>query len=112
MPVPTDMKPRWFHILLSLAAGPRHGLAVMREVRQSSNGAMHLWPATLYGSLDELMDLGWIQEIGAAVRPPDTSERRRYYGLTRAGRAALESETRRLADLVRLARQAVRREQT
>lgn len=108
--MPRDLKPRWFHILLALAAGPRHGLAVMRDVRQSSNGAIHLWPATLYGSLEELMDLGWIQEIDDAERPPESSERRRYYGLTRSGRAALESETQRLADLVRLARAAARRQ--
>jgi len=104
------MKPRWFHILLSLAAGPRHGLAVGRDVQQSSTGAIRLWPATLYGSLEELLDLGWIQEIEDADRRPDTSERKRYYGLTRSGRAALDTETRRLADLVRLARAAVRRQ--
>jgi DNA-binding PadR family transcriptional regulator len=105
------MKPRWFHILLSLAGGPRHGLAVMRDVRQSSSGAIHLWPATLYGSLEELMDLGWIQEIDDEARRPDASERKRYYGLTRSGRAALDAETQRLADLVRLARRAASRRQ-
>jgi len=104
------MKPRWFHILLSLAAGPRHGLAVARDVQQSSSGAIRLWPATLYGSFEELLDLGWIQEIDDADRRPDTSERKRYYGLSRSGRAALETETRRLADLVRLARAAARRQ--
>jgi DNA-binding PadR family transcriptional regulator len=105
------MKPRWFHILLSLAGEPRHGLAVMRDVRQSSSGAIHLWPATLYGSLEELMDLGWIQEIDDEARRPDASERKRYYGLTRSGRAALDAETQRLADLVRLARRAASRRQ-
>ena len=104
------MKPRWFHILLALAAGPRHGLAVMRDVRESSNGAIHLWPATLYGSLEDLMDLGWIQEIDDPERRPESSERRRYYGLTRPGRAALDAETPRLSDLVRLARAASRRQ--
>ncbi len=49
--------------------------------------------------LEELMDLGWIQEIDDAERRPESSERRRYYGLTRSGRSALESETKRLADL-------------
>lgn len=104
------MKPRWFHILLALAPEPRHGLAVAREVRQSSGGAIRLWPATLYGSLEDMMDLGWIQEIEGDGRRPDASERRRYYGLTRSGRAALESETQRLADLVRIARAAARRQ--
>jgi DNA-binding PadR family transcriptional regulator len=104
------MKTRWFHILLALAAGPRHGLAVMRDVRQSSSDAIHLWPATLYGSLEELMDLGWIQEVDEPERRPDASERKRYYALSRSGRAALDAETARLADLVRLARAASRRQ--
>ena len=58
---------------------------------------------------EELADLGWIEEIADAGRRPDASERKRYYGLTRAGRAALDAETQRLADLVRLARSIARR---
>jgi hypothetical protein len=42
-----DLKPRWYHILLSLSAGPRHGLAIARDVRRSSGGQIRLWPATL-----------------------------------------------------------------
>jgi DNA-binding PadR family transcriptional regulator len=103
------IKVHWYHILLSLAGGARHGLAVSRDVRQSSNGGIRLWPATLYGSLEELSDLGWIEEIEDSGRRPDASERKRYYGITRAGRAALDAETQRLADLVRLARSVTRR---
>jgi len=105
------MKPHWFHILLSLSGGHRHGLAIARDVRQSSGGRVTLWPATLYGSLEELTGLGWIEEIDDARRRPDASERKRYYGITRAGRTAFDAETRRLSDLVRLARQAGRRQQ-
>ena len=108
--MPTAMKPRWFHILLALAGGPRHGLAIARDVQQSSSGAIRLWPATLYGSLEELMDLGWIQEIEDGDLRPDPSERKRYYGIARGGRAALDAETRRLADLVKLARSARKRQ--
>src|SRR5262245_58750635 len=104
------MKPHWYHILLSLSAGDRHGLAIARDVRESSQARIRLWPATLYGSLEELLDAGWIEEIEDTSRRPDASERKRYYGITRAGRAAFEAETRRLSDLVRLARQVSRRE--
>lgn len=104
------MKPHWYHILLSVAGGARHGQAIARDVRHSSNGSLRLWPATLYGSLEELSDRGWIEEIDDASRRPDTSERKRYYGITRAGRAALDTETQRLADLVRLARAVSRRQ--
>jgi DNA-binding PadR family transcriptional regulator len=104
------VKPHWYHILLALSAGGRHGQAIARDVETSSGGAIRLWPATLYGSLEELTDAGWIDEISGAARP-DESERRRYYGITRRGRAAFDEETNRLAALVRRARQASRRQQ-
>jgi DNA-binding PadR family transcriptional regulator len=108
--MPQSMKAHWYHILLSLAGGARHGLAIARDVRQSSHGGIRLWPATLYGSLEELSDLGWIEEIDDESRRPDASERKRYYGITRSGRTALNAETQRLADLVRLARAINRRQ--
>lgn len=109
--MPETLKPHWYYMLLSLAGGARHGLAVARDVREFSGGRVRLWPATLYGSLEELASLGWIEEIDdGSARRPDTSERKRYYGLTRAGQAALDAETRRLADLVRLARGRARKQ--
>jgi DNA-binding PadR family transcriptional regulator len=45
------MKRPWYYILLSVAGGHRHGLAIAREVRELSDGQVRLWPATLYGSL-------------------------------------------------------------
>jgi DNA-binding PadR family transcriptional regulator len=104
-----QMKPHWYHILLSLSAGDRHGLAIARDVGDSSQGRIRLWPATLYGSLEELADAGWIEEVDRSRRP-DGSERKRYYAITRNGRAAFDAETRRLSDLVRLARHVTRRQ--
>ena len=105
------IKPNAYYILLSLSRGPRHGLAITRDVLELSSGATRLWPATLYGSLQDLADRGWIQEIPPddEARRPDASERKRYYSLTRAGRLAVDAETRRLSDLVRLARATARR---
>ena len=65
------LKPRLYYILLSLSTGDRHGLAIARDVHQLSDGQVRLWPATLYGSLDELCDLAWIEEVD------DTRGRRR-----------------------------------
>ncbi len=101
------MKPRHYHILLALADEDRHGLAVAREVERLSGGELHLWPATLYGSIDELVDRGWIEELDQP--PAEESERKRFYRLTRAGQLALVAETDRLAGLVKVARARVRR---
>jgi DNA-binding PadR family transcriptional regulator len=99
------LKPRHYFILLSLSSGDRHGLAIARDVQLLSDGQLRLWPATLYGSLDELGQRGWIQELEEhRGRPVDESDKKRIYRLTRAGRAVVTSETARLAALVRVAR--------
>ena len=104
------LKTPWYYILLALAAGSRHGLAIARDVHTLSDGQVRLWPATLYGSLEELCERELIEElVDAPERPPDESERRRYYRITRAGRGTLAAETERLAGLVRIARSRTRR---
>src|SRR5262245_29662929 len=102
------MKPRHYYILLALAAGDQHGLGIAREVKALSDGQVTLWPATLYGSLDELCETGWIAEIDdPRQRPPDESEKRRIFRLTSAGRRTLAAETDRLSGLVRVARSRI-----
>jgi DNA-binding PadR family transcriptional regulator len=106
--VTAPLKTHWYYILMSLAGGNRHGLAIARDVKQLSAGQVTLWPATLYGSLEDLADAGWIAEV-ADSDLHDESDRKKFYALTRAGRAAFDAETRRLADLVKLARSLSRR---
>ena len=99
------MKRHHFYILLSLTGRDRHGLDVMRDVLELTEGELKLWPATLYGSLDELVEQEWIEELGeAAGRPAGESEKKRYYRITPSGRAALEHETSRIEALAGLAR--------
>src|SRR5262245_6098011 len=99
------MKPRLYFILLALANQDRHGLAIAREVRELSGGDVRLWPATLYGSIDELEARGWIEELdGEQLRPANESDKKRFYRLTRAGHRALAAETGRLAGVVKVAR--------
>ena len=106
--MPPSLKVSWYYILVSLAAADRHGLAIAREVLTLSDGQMRLWPAMLYGALDDLSERGWIEEIVDGQRRPDDSERKRYYRITRAGRGAVAAETDRLAGLVRVARARVK----
>lgn len=102
------MKPRVYFILLALAEENRHGLGIAREVEALSDGRVRLWPAMLYGSLDELADRGWIEELDED-HPEDESEKKRFYRLTRAGRHALSAETEVMADIVRTARARMKR---
>lgn len=98
------MKTHLFYILLSVAAEPRYGTAIQEDVRSLSDGSVRLWPATLYGSLEELVRVGWIEEVGDEERPEGGSGRERFYRMTGGGRIALESESTRLDAMARLAR--------
>lgn len=98
------MKPHWFFILLSVSAAPRYGTAIQDDVRTLSDGGVRLWPATLYGSLEELVEQQWLEEMPEDERPEGISGRERYYRITRTGRVALESEASRLESLARVAR--------
>lgn len=94
------MKPIWHQILLAVATGHRHGYAIRQAVEERTDGAIKLWPATLYGTLDRLGEARLIAEL------PENDDPRgkRSFELTAAGRAVLEAETRRLERLVAIAR--------
>ena len=98
------LTPAMFHILLALAAGERHGYAIMREVEVLTGGAQRLGPGSLYGSIKRMLADGLIEECGARPDPAADDERRRYYRLTDLGRRAAGTEARRLEVLVVAAR--------
>lgn len=99
-----ELTPQWFQILLALAEGDLHGLGVMKQVLDQTDGRMRLWPATLYGSLKRLTEAGLIEERDGPAGPGSDSDRRRFYGLTSRGRRALAAEASRLAGYVATAR--------
>ena len=98
------MKPHWFQILLAVADGPMHGTAIMEEVFERTEGAMKLWPGTLYGSLRELEVARWLRETDPPEGAPSEGGKRRFYRITPEGRATLAAEVHRLASFVRAAR--------
>lgn len=94
-----------FHVLLALAGAAQTGYRIRQIAAEQSQGAVRLWPATLYRTLGQLLDDGWIEETDAVAAPDDAVDRR-FYALTPLGSAVLAAETDRLASLVRLARTA------
>jgi DNA-binding PadR family transcriptional regulator len=87
-------------ILASLAAGPRHGYAIMADVEQTVG--VTLGPGTLYTAITRLVE----QKL---VAPDPVSGRQRPYRLTRAGADALEE---RLTAMRRVAALGLRRLRT
>jgi DNA-binding PadR family transcriptional regulator len=67
-------------VLVSLAAGPRHGHAILLDVRDFAG--VHLGPGTLYGAIGRL-------EADGLIEPMALDGRRRPYRLTPGGRSAL-----------------------
>lgn len=100
------MKPFRYHILLALARGAVHGAEIRRRVEEDSEGAIVLYPAQLYGTLDELGGEGWIREV-EPDHPQKEQARWRFYALTAAGRSTLEAETERLEGVLGRARSAL-----
>jgi DNA-binding PadR family transcriptional regulator len=98
------LRTNWFHILLSLAGGEQHGYRIMQEVRERTDDKVRLWPATLYGTLKQLIDAELIEESAARPAAEFDDARRRYYRLTRLGRRVLDLESERLEGLVRMLR--------
>jgi PadR family transcriptional regulator PadR len=95
-----------FWILTALAAGRRHGYAVLNDVEQLSGGSVKLRVTTLYASLDRLERDGRIRSVGDEVVD---GRARRYYEILDNGRDELTSEADRLAARAAVARASVTR---
>ena len=90
-----------FFIILSLAPGPKHGYAIMKEVEALSDNRVQLSTGTLYGALKRMLKGDWIERV-EDLELDDNSRGRKAYRLTKLGRRILEAEMARLRRLVNL----------
>jgi DNA-binding PadR family transcriptional regulator len=97
------LRPVEFHILLSLAAGERHGYGIIRDA-ESRGDAPAPDVGTLYRALARLVEHGWIEPSARRPAADAADERRNYYRIRPAGLAVARAEARRLASLTRAAR--------
>ena len=79
-------------VLRTLEAGPLHGYAVGRSIRESSEGVLSVEEGALYPALHRLEGKGLLE---AEWGKTDTGRRAKFYRLTAAGRAHLATEARR-----------------
>ena len=86
-------------ILVSLAAQPRHGYSILKDVEKVSDGRVVLSTGTLYGALRRLLDDSWIERFDE----DDTTRGRQAYRLSALGRRTLQAEIARLKQLTRVA---------
>jgi PadR family transcriptional regulator PadR len=77
-------------ILKTLEAGPRHGYSIAERIEQVSREVLAIEEGSLYPALHRLVKRGWIKsEWGLS----ENNRKAKYYGLTKAGRKQLESES-------------------
>ena len=93
------LTPAVFFILFALADGEKHGYAIMQETKRISEGRFRMGPGTLYTTIQRLLELALIEE----AEKSGADSRRRYYRLTRNGRALLEIEINRMGAVLQLA---------
>ena len=101
------LSPIDFHVLLVLAREDLYGYAILKSVEEESRGAVRPEIGSLYRVLGRLMGAGLVDEVAPPRGSPDVhrGRPRRYYRLTRAGRAALKADARRLQGALELARE-------
>lgn len=79
-------------ILKAVSLGPLHGYGVLLRIQQISGEALVIQQGSLYPALYRLEHQG---AIASSWGESDNNRRAKYYRLTRAGRARLDSETER-----------------
>lgn len=98
------LQPATFHILMAVAQEDRHGYGIIQDVAQRTGGELNLSAGTLYRSIQRMLEQGLLVETDDRPAPEFDDERRRYYRITAFGTAVARAETRRMAQLVRMAR--------
>lgn len=81
-----------FLVLASLAAGPKHGHAMLDDIQEMCGA--RLGPGTLYGAIARLEQQGWIEPLPA-------DDRRKPYRLTQPGQQAFAAKMKTLQRIVR-----------
>ncbi|MGA2600329.1 MAG: PadR family transcriptional regulator [Bryobacteraceae bacterium] len=84
-------------ILRTLAAGPLHGYAIARRIKQCSSDVLDVEEGSLYPALNRMLLKGWLRaEWGTS----ETNRKARFYELTKAGQKQLASEASEFNKLV------------
>jgi transcriptional regulator len=85
-------------ILRTLAAGPLHGYAIAKRVKEASREGIAIEDGSLYPALNRMMVKGWLKaEWGVS----ENNRKARFYRLTPEGRKQLEQEAAEFDRMVR-----------
>ena len=85
-------------ILRTLRAGPLHGYAIAKRIKDASEQGLEIEDGSLYPSLNRMLVKGWLaSEWGIS----ENNRKARFYRLTAKGRRQLTQQSSRWQELVR-----------
>lgn len=82
-----------YYILLAVTE-PAHGYLIMQKVEELSNGQVRMAAGTLYGAVENLLKLKFIQPVASE------DSRRKVYGITNKGLEILHLDFERMKHLI------------
>ena len=84
-----QLTPAMFEIVAALTAGPLHGYAISKRIVSMHQSEVRpMGPATLYGSIQKLVEQGLLEENGVL----ETDSRRKTYKLTQLGKSVFAEQ--------------------
>lgn len=78
-------------VLKALSNGPRHGYAVARWIRETTDDALQIEEGALYTALHRMERRGWIESDWGLS---ENNRRAKFYGLSQAGTQQLMKESK------------------
>lgn len=87
-----DLLPGTLYLLIlrTLRAGPLHGYAISKRIKQCSSELLDVEEGSLYPALQRMLVKGWVEAEWGVT---ETNRRARFYKLTKDGAKQLRHET-------------------
>jgi len=76
-------------VMKTLSWGPRHGYAIARWIKETTDAALQVEDRALYVSLHRMEERGWLESDWGVTENNRTAK---YYQLTREGRKQLAAK--------------------
>ena len=98
-PLSPDLLPGTLYLMIlrTLRAGPLHGYAIARRIKEASSDLLEIEDGSLYPALNRMLAKGWLASKWGIS---ETNRNARFYQLTPAGRKQLEHETKKFDQIV------------
>jgi PadR family transcriptional regulator PadR len=99
LPTQPEFLPGTLHLLIlrSLSAGPLHGYAIAKRIKDASGNVLAVEEGSLYPALNRMLVKGW---LGAEWGISENNRKARFYRLTKLGAKQLHNEAAQFDRLV------------